>query len=384
MEPATNRRDFLKYSAALAALGLSSNGSGLLALGAQATPAPLPAPSPAAKKLKLLILGGTAFLGPAIIDAAKARGHTMTLFNRGKTNPQLYPDLEKLRGDRDGKLEALVGRKWDAVIDTSAYVPREVKLSAELLAPNVDQYIFISSVSVYAQGDEADVDESSAVGKIDDETIETVDGVTYGPLKALCEQAAERALPGRVTNIRPGLIVGPGDKSDRFTYWPVRYQRGGEMLAPIGPDQTMQIIDVRDLGEWCVTCLEQKICGVYNAIGPAKPLRFGELFDACRSATGSDTRVTWVDAKFLEEQKIQAWADLPSWIPASEKLGRQPVTSIERAVAKGLKFRPIATTVADLLKWHAERGPDYKLKARFTSEREQAALAAWHARDKRG
>jgi 2'-hydroxyisoflavone reductase len=228
------RREFLRTSAATgAAVGLSSTLAGVLVNPGHllATDAIYLA-EPARQPIKLLILGGTAFLGPAIVNAAVARGHTITLFNRGKTNPQLYPELEKLRGDRNGDLEALAGRQWDAVIDTSGYYPRVVKMSAELLAPNVGHYTFISSISVYRDFKTPDMTEAAPVGTIDDPTIEEITGETYGPLKALCEQAAEAAMPGRVANIRPGLIVGPRDRSDRFTYWPVRIARGGEVLCP--------------------------------------------------------------------------------------------------------------------------------------------------------
>ena len=185
--------------------------------------------------MNLLILGGTVFLGRHLVEAALARGHAVTLFNRGQHNPDLFPEVERLRGDRDGDLQALEGRRWDAVVDTCGYVPRVVRASAEMLAPNVDHYTFISSISVYADTSKPGIDEQAPVGTLDDPTTEEVTGESYGPLKALCEQAAEAAMPGRVLNIRPGLIVGPHDPTDRFTYWVRRVAEGGEVLAPGNP-----------------------------------------------------------------------------------------------------------------------------------------------------
>src|SRR5688572_19832884 len=243
--------------------------------------------------MKILILGGTAFLGPELVEAAQQHGHELTLFNRGRTNPHVFPDLEKLRGDRDPKkdegLKALEGRKWDAVIDTSGYVPRIVSASAELLAPNIKQHGFVSSISVYPEDHRAGADESAPVGKMQDEPVETMGASfeNYGPLKALCEQAAERAMPGRATNVRPGLIVGPGDPTDRFTYWPVRIDRGGEVLAPSPQDAPVQFIDVRDLAEWIIKLVQDGHAGLFNATGPRGKLSFAEFLYGCKAATNS-------------------------------------------------------------------------------------------------
>ncbi len=214
----------------------------------------------------------------------------MTLFNRGKTNPELFPDLEKLRGDRDGELGALVGRAWDAVIDTSGYVPRHVRLSAELLAPSVAHYLFISTISVYRDYSTIGMDETAPIATLADPTTEQVTGETYGALKALCEKAAEDAMPGRTTVIRPGLIVGPEDRTDRFTYWPVRVERGGEVLSPGTPADPIQFIDVRDLAEFIVVCLENKVLGTFNADAPAGALSMGKLLETCREVSGSGAR----------------------------------------------------------------------------------------------
>jgi 2'-hydroxyisoflavone reductase len=331
-------------------------------------------------KLRILFLGGTGFLGPHTVRAALARGHELTLFNRGKTNPGLFADVENLRGDRDGDLEALEGRSWDAVIDTSGYVPRIVGDSARLLAEAVQQYVFISSVSVYADFSTPGADESAPLGRLDDESVEEITGETYGPLKALSERAAEAEMPGRLTVIRPGLIVGPGDPTDRFTYWPVRVARGGEVLAPGDSATPVQLVDVRDLGAWIVHCVEAHVLGVYNALSPAGAWSMGDLLDACRNAAASDAKFTWVDAAFLEAQGIAAWSDLPVWLPAEGEYAGSGRTSAAKAVAAGLGFRPLRTTAADTLAWwQAERaGDDPKLRAGLDAARERAVLEAWH------
>jgi 2'-hydroxyisoflavone reductase len=369
-----DRRDFLKTAAA---------GGVLVGLGVLA-----PAASRAAftrhkcvKPLRILILGGTSFLGPHTVKYARMRGHEMTLFNRGISNPDLFRDLETLIGDRDGRLEALVGREWDAVIDTCGYVPRIVKMSADLLRDHVKHYVFISSISVYADFDEIGLDEDSAVGRLENETVEDVTAETYGPLKALCEQAAETSMPGRVCNIRPGLIVGPLDRSDRFTYWPVRVARGGEVLAPHAPGEPVQIIDVRDLAEFIVDSIERNITGVYNAVSPPGEMGMGEMLDTCRSVSGSDATFTWVDQDFLAAHEVEAWSDLPCWIPRTMEAGAGTIR-VDRALFRGLTFRPLAETVRDTLDWW-EALPETRtlnMRAGLTAEREAEVLAAWRAR----
>jgi len=267
----------------------------------------------AAKPLRILILGGTAFLGPEVVAAAKARGHTLTLSNRGKTRPDLFPDIEALRGnrypERDEGLKALEGRTWDVVVDNSGCYPRTVKASAELLGPHVKQYIYISSISPCKEGAPTNSDESIAVAVIDDPAAETMGegSKNYGGLKALCEQAAEAAMPGRVTNIRPGFIVGPGDWSGRFNYWPLRAREGGEMLGPGAPDNPIQWIDVRDLAEWIVKCAEDQTMGVFIATGPKSSGTIGQIIDSSISAAKAvsphtvDTHVTWAPADFLKD-----------------------------------------------------------------------------------
>jgi 2'-hydroxyisoflavone reductase len=330
--------------------------------------------------MQLLILGGTIFLGRHLVDAAAARGHAVTLFNRGQHNPELYPDVEKLRGNRDGDLEALRGRRWDAVIDTCGYVPRIVRASAELLAPSVDHYTFISSISVYAGMQTPGMDESAPVGTLEDASVEEVTGATYGPLKALCEQAAETAMPGRVLNIRPGLIVGPHDPSDRFTYWPRRVARGGEVLAPGRPGRAVQIIDVRDLAEWTVRMVEGQQTGVYNATGPDHVLTMGEVLDACQDVSGSDARFTWVSEEWLREAGVAPWSELPLWVPEREENAGFSSIDCRQAFAAGLTFRPLTDTVRDTLAWVADLPADREPRAGLKPEREQELLAGWKAR----
>lgn len=328
------------------------------------------------------MLGGTGFLGPHLVEAALASGWEITLFNRGKTNPHLFPGLEKLRGDRDGDLGALEGRRWRAVVDTSGYVPRIVKMSSELLGPSIEQYMFVSSVSVYADFSQIGIDETAPVATMEDPANEEV-LKNYGALKALCEQAAEEAMPGRVTNLRPGLIVGPGDPSDRFTYWPVRIARGGRVLCPGTPDDRVQFIDARDLAAWMVGALDNRHVGVYNAVGPDQPLSIGELLHACMLASDSDAQLVWANAEFLEEQEVTPWRDMPVWVPSSapDSRGFATVRS-DRAKKTGLRFGPVEQTVADTLAWWnalpAERRE--KLRAGLPPEREREVLAAWQSR----
>jgi len=329
---------------------------------------------------KILILGGTKFLGPALVEAARRRGHTLTLFNRGKTNPHLFPDLEKLHGDRDGKLEALAGRTWDAVIDDSGYVPRIVKLSADLLAPNVGQYLFVSSISVYRDDVPAGSDETAPVQELADPKSEEV-RKDYGALKAACERAAEASMPGRTTIVRPTLIVGPDDPTDRFTYWPVRLDRGGEVLAPGDGEDPTQIVDVRDLAEFMIGLVEGNVTGVFNAAGPEKTMTMKAMLEGTAKGVGSKATLTWVPAKFLEAQKVEPWGDMPAWIPKGPESGAMAVSNA-RAIAKGLRFRPVADTARDTLAWwrkEPEERRKGKLKAGLTPEREAEVLAAWKA-----
>jgi 2'-hydroxyisoflavone reductase len=330
--------------------------------------------------MRLLILGGTVFLGRHLVEAALARGHTVTLFHRGQHNPELFPEVEKLHGDRTVDLSALRGRRWDAAIDTCGYVPRVVRASAELLAGAVDHYTFISSISVYPHFRSLGLDERAAVGTLEDPTVEEVTGETYGPLKALCEQAAEQAMPGRALIIRPGLIVGPHDPTDRFTYWPHRVAQGGEVLVPGRSERHTQIIDARDLAEWTLRMVEARRTGVYNATGPDYDLTIGRLFDVCRDVSGGDARFTWVAEGFLGEKELGPWIELPLWIPESDAdmVGFADV-DCARAIAAGLTFRDLAATVRDTLAWDATRPPDHEWHAGLKPQREAQLLRDWHS-----
>lgn len=337
--------------------------------------------APTARKLELLILGGTGFLGPHVVERALAHGHAMTLFNRGRTDPQRFSGLEQLRGDRDHDLDALRGRRWDAVIDTSGYVPRHVRGPAELLAPSVGQYLFVSTCSVYADLGLSPIDESSRLIEIADPTVERVDGETYGALKALCERAVEAALPCRATIVRPGLIVGPGDESDRFGYWPRRVAAGGEVLAPGDPRWEVQFSDVRDLAAFVIHALETRAVGVFNVDGPTRPLPMGELLEACREAGGDGATLTWVSREFLDQHGVRAGVELPAWQPPPLGLAQVPSVSCARAFGAGLGFRPVLETVADTLGFERAREPRQR-PARFglAPEREAELLSAWRAR----
>lgn len=368
----TTRREFVRDAGVAAAAAAAAAAFGTKALAAGTNP-----------RKTLLILGGTRFLGPEIVEAAKASGWTITLFNRGKTNPGLFPDLEKLQGDRNGDLKSLAGRTFDAVIDTSGYFPRQVRESAALLGKQgAKQYVFVSSISVYASLAKPGVDETAPVAVLKDPTVEKVTEETYGGLKALCEAAAEAAMPGRATNVRPGLIVGPNDGTDRFTYWPVRVAKGGEVLAPNRPEDFVELIDVRDLAAWIVRTIDTKTFGVFNAT--SAPIKVGDMLEACKAASGSDARFTWVSAAFLKAQKVEEWSDMPVWTsPEGDDAGGGLVSNA-RAVAKGLTFRPLRTTANDTLGWWRKQPAERtaKLKSGLGEEREKAVLSAWHEAEK--
>ena len=330
--------------------------------------------------MKLLVLGGTVFLGSHIVEAALAHGHEVTIFNRGEHNPELFPNVEKLRGNRDGDLSALQGRQWDAVIDTSGYVPRIVRASTQALAKSVKHYTFISSISVYADLSKPGIDETSPVATLQDESVEdiTVSGETYGALKALCEQVVEEVMPGRALIVRPGLIVGPYDVSDRFTYWPYRAAQGGEMLVPGVPNDPQQFIDVRDLAEWIVQMVEGRKTGVYNATGPDYSLSTQQFLDVCKAVTGSDTRFTWVDEAFLAP--ILEEINFQPWVPDAYRGMR--TTNCAKAIANGLTFRPLAETVRDTLAWKASTTTPDTLRSGPKREQEEQLLQKWHEEGK--
>lgn len=323
--------------------------------------------------MKILLLGGPRFLGYALIEAARSRDHEVTLFNRGKTETSLFPSIERIMGDRNGDLGALKGRRWDAVIDTCGYVPRIVRDSTTLLREAVDHYTFVSSISVYADPVGPPWDETIPVSVIDDPGTEEITGATYGALKALCEQAAEAAMPGRVLNIRPGLIVGPRDPSDRFTYWPVRAARGGRILAPGHPDDPTQIMDVRDLAVWMIRMTEAKATGVINATSPAVPMR--TVLDACLAAAGTAGIFEWIPDDFLLANEVGPWMEIPLWLTGQDKLSMK--VSVAKAEQLGLTFRPFVETARDTLMWANSLPADRELRAGLPPARENELLRAW-------
>jgi 2'-hydroxyisoflavone reductase len=326
--------------------------------------------------MKLLIIGGTMFLGRHIVEAALARGHEITLFNRGNTNPDLFPEVEKLRGDRQNDLSALQGRKWDVAIDTCGYVPRVVKMSAELLADAVEHYTFISSISVYSDFSVPNMNESGPVGKLEDESVEEITGETYGPLKVLCEKADEAAMPGRVLNVRSGLIVGPYDPTDRFTYWPVRVQRGGDVLAAVAPDYKVQFIDGRDLAAWCVLMAEKRKAGTYNVTG--RPTNLGDVLDSAKRISKSDANIIWADESFLTEHEVGPWIELPMWLTSDMKA--MNLINVDKAVGDGLTFHSVDDTVRATLDWFATLPADRPKRAGLDPAKEAKILEAWKAR----
>jgi 2'-hydroxyisoflavone reductase len=324
--------------------------------------------------MDLLILGGTRFLGRYLVEAALGGDHRVTLFNRGLSEPDLFPEVETIKGDRDGDLSALRGRRWDAVIDTCGYVPRVVRASAGLLADAVDHYTFVSSISVYPDNMGPGAEEDAPVEELEDPTVEEITGETYGGLKALCERAAEEEMPGRILNVRPGLISGPHDPTDRFTYWPRRVAAGGEVLAPDRPELRVQFIDVRDLAGWMVKMSAEQQTGTYNATGPAYELRMGKLLEECE-AVGGDAKIVWVSEEFLEENGVEPFTELPLWVPR-EYAGMLAV-DCGKAIAAGLTFRPVSETIRDVLEWDTNRAePD--LAAGLEPEKERELLSAWH------
>lgn len=396
-----SRRDFLRGGLAAAALGLAHSACG--GSGPSAAPGPKApeGPPPAAKK-RILILGGTGFLGPKTVDAALARGHAVTIFNRGKREKYLPlaagAQVEHLYGNRDpdlpaddergpdGKLlrpdgspkglEQLAGRSWDVVIDNSGYFPRMVGASAQLLAKSASRYIFISSISAYAENPPAGGDEATKLATLADPKVETMGAEfeNYGGLKVLCEQATEAAFPGRAAIVRPGYIVGPGDPTDRFTYWPARVARGGSVLAPGSPADPLQWIDVRDLAEWLVTLAEHETTGTFNAIGPASgPARWGDVLGACVAASNNGAKLEWIPADWLEQNGQGGEDAFPIWTAPVGKFAGFHRWKNQRAVAAGLRLRPIDDTVRALLAWYPG---EVERRTRVARELEEAAKAA--------
>ncbi len=339
------------------------------------------------KPMRILVLGGTSFLGPQFVEAALKRGHQLTLFNRGKTNPGRFKDprydsIEQLRGDRKTDLSALNNKSFDAVLDTSAYLPADVTRSATLLANAVQHYLIVSTISVYAKLNQPGMDESAELIVLPDPNVDKVTNETYGGLKALSEQAAEKAIPGKVTVVRPGLIVGPGDNTDRFTYWPARAARGGDILAPESPKAPTQFIDVRDLANFLLHLLEQKTLGIFNADAQADSINMGKLLQACQKVAKKPSKLVWVPADFLEKNNVGPWMDLPCWVPAKGDEAGFGRISAKKALAAGLLYRPLISTVRDTLAYWNSLPVERRAKpgAGLSAEREAEVLKKWLAK----
>jgi 2'-hydroxyisoflavone reductase len=324
--------------------------------------------------MNILIIGGTRFLGRHLVDSALGRGHTVTLFNRGKSGPGLFPELETIHGDREHDIAKLADRTWDAVIDTCGYVPRIVRLSATGLESGVERYVFISSISVFANFSKIGMDESDPVGKLEDESVEEITGETYGPLKALCEKVVQDTYGERALVIRPGLIVGPYDPTDRFTYWPVRVARGGDVLAPEKPDVPVQIIDVRDLADFTIKLIEENASGIYNATGPDYELTFGQMLKTSKEVSNSDAEFKWASVEFLNQNNVAPWSDIPVWVPDTAEDAGFSRFDLSKAIQAGLKFRPLNDTIRDTIDWANTRPAEYEWRAGLKPEREQELL----------
>lgn len=331
------------------------------------------------RTLNVLILGGTGFIGPHMVREALRRGHEVSLFNRGRTNVDLFPDLKLYKGDRDSGLQALEGGEWDAVIDNSGYVPRQVEDSARLLSAAVSHYLFVSSISVYDISP-APITEESPLATMADESNEEVTVDTYGPMKALCEQRVEAVLgPERTTILRPTYICGPGDRTDRYTYWPVRTMRGGEMLWPGTPQDYIQIIDVRDFANFTVHCLEQEVAGIFNTVTPLDSFTMGDLLEDSLAVTDADMTPVWVDRDFINENKIAEGGALPIWEDPDGEYAALLHVDGSRAAAAGLTNRPTRETARDTISWWKTLPPDRreKLRAGLSAEREAEFLRLW-------
>ncbi len=384
-----NRRNFIKTSAAAGgALALGVAGCSEPQDTQLAASAPAPTSPATNQALRILVLGGTGFIGPKVVDYALAQGHEVTIFNRGRSNTHLFPEVEKLVGDRDGNLEALKGRQWDGVIDNSGYIPRHVHDSAELLRGNVGRYLFTSSVAAYADFPRPGLNEDHSGATIDDPTREDLSMETYGAFKILCENSVRAAFGDDATIVRPGYVVGPGDTSDRWTYWPVRVDRGGEMIAPGSPQDPIQIIDVRDLAGFMIRLIENHTSGTYNGVGPQAPIPFGEMLEIARTVSGADATLTWVDPEFLLQHKLAfpVWGapEVAKGAPHAPLPTRHNIhqVSTERSVAAGLTYTSVSDTTRDTLEWWKTLTPERQSNTRAFVDpaREAEVLAAWHER----
>lgn len=336
--------------------------------------------------MKFLILGGTKFLGKHLINAALKQGHDVTIFTRGREKVELNPKVEQLIGDRTDNLEALKGRTWDRVIDTCGYVPWDVEKSTKFLAQSCDHYTFISSISVYSDLEKPNTNEETKVETMTSEELEEVRVDEsrkaimkyYGALKYLCEEAAKKEMAGRVLNVRPGLIVGQYDPTDRFTYWINRVSKGGEVLCPGRKDVFIQFIDAEDLAQWIVKASEKGIVGEYNATGPNYNLTMETLLEKCKEVSNSNGTFTWVSEDFLYDNKVQYWSDMPLWIPDNLNIPGFHTADISKALNEGLSFKPLEETILDTLNYAKSRPEDYKFRAGITDKKEEELLKLWH------
>ena len=376
-----NRREFLRTAgvvgAGLAIGGVTACGPSDVANGAAARPSPK----------RLLVLGGTGFIGPHMVRYAVERGHEVTTFTRGRSDTELPAEVEQLIGDRNGDHTALEGRTWDVVLDNNTQDYRWVRTSTDLLRDAVEQYVFVSSISAYAlEGFGWENKDRILMEPIVDEDYARIappegwqdgDDAPYGLMKTLSEDIVHAAFPGRATVVRPGLIVGPGDTTDRFTYWPVRIDEGGEVLAPGDPNHANQVIDQRDLTEWIVRLAENGTTGNFNGVGPGHRMSMGDMLDQIGTIASNPYELTWVDEDFLEAQGVAPWSDLPAWIPGDPLM----FVTFQKSVDAGLTYRPLAVTAGDTLEWDKTRPAEERANRRFgwSREREREVLDAWHA-----
>ena len=377
------RREFFRTAGAVGA-GLALGGASACTPEARSSGSDT---ASAATPKRLLILGGTGFIGPHMVRYAVERGHPVSIFTRGRSEADLPPGVEHLIGDRNDDHAAVEGRTWDVILDNNAQDYRWVQKSTELLRDAAEQYVFVSSISAYEL-------EGFGWGNKDRILMEPIvaedfkrisppegwsdgDDARYGLMKTLSEDIVRAAFPGRTTVVRPGLIVGPGDQTDRFTYWPVRIDEGGEVLAPGSPQHANQIIDQRDLTEWIVRMAENGTTGVFHGVGPGRRLSMGEMLEQIGTVASNPFEFTWVPEDFLESQGVAPWSDLPAWIPGDALM----FVSFQKAVDAGLTYRPLPVTARDTLEWHKTRPAEERADRRFgwSREREREVLDAWHA-----
>ncbi|MFX3623739.1 MAG: SDR family oxidoreductase [Ectobacillus sp.] len=340
--------------------------------------------------MKILVLGGTRFLGRHIVQEALRRGHAVTIFNRGNSH-EIFPEVELLLGDRDGTLDALKGRKWDAVFDTCGFVPRTIAKAAAVLGDNIEHYTYISSISVYQDWVPLGITESYMLQTLPPEEVEEITKDSsgpiyeyYGALKALCEFEAKKHMPGKVLTIRAGQIVGPFDYTDRFPYWVGRIAKGGRILCPGNPNLPIQLIDAKDLARWVITMAEARKTGTYNATGPDYPLTMQQLFEACKEVTNSDAEFVWVQEEFLLNNNVVPWVQMPLWLPENHPMPGETKPwkgsfqiNIEKAVRQGLTFRPLEEIIYDVWEWEQGRPDNEERKAGLPLKREEELLQLW-------